>query len=408
MSMKFLKENAVQLLALQRAWLVLFAMALAITAVFLAFRPANAQTQGRHLITVYDRGVEKAFLSDAATLGEALQKNGIELDTRDTVEPSRQEELVAPEYQVNIYRARPVIVVDGTTRLKTMTPYQTVKLIAKDAGIELHSEDIGELQRSTDLVGDGAGLQLVVKRATPIILDLYGQATEVRTQAATIGEMLAEKSIELGANGRVSLPESTPITSGMSVRVWREGRQTMTLDQPIPYEIEQILDADREVGYRHVQTPGKDGVRTITYEVEIKDGAELSRVEIAHIITKTPSKEVVVVGIKSNPNSLTKSKGAHHFTDSNGVVHRETYYDLEMGRVMQQCGQNGYYTVRVDGVKVDAQGYVIIAANLQRYPRCSVVQTSVGPGKVYDTGGFAAIHPDGFDIATDWTNNNGR
>ena len=32
----------------------------------------------------------------------------------------------------------------------------------------------------------------------------------------------------------------------------------------------------------------------------------------------------------------------------------------------------------------------------------------MGPGKVYDTGGFAARYPHGFDLATDWTNNDGR
>ena len=32
----------------------------------------------------------------------------------------------------------------------------------------------------------------------------------------------------------------------------------------------------------------------------------------------------------------------------------------------------------------------------------------MGPGKVYDTGGFAAKHPHGFDLATDWTNGDGR
>ena len=79
-----------------------------------------------------------------------------------------------------------------------------------------------------------------------------------------------------------------------------------------------------------------------------------------------------------------------------------------MSVVMNACGQGGFYEVRAaDGIKVDRDGYVIIAANYGRYPRCSVVETSVGPGKVYDTGGFAVKHPDGFDIATDWTNNNG-
>ena len=59
-------------------------------------------------------------------------------------------------------------------------------------------------------------------------------------------------------------------------------------------------------------------------------------------------------------------------------------------------------------MKVDKDGYVIVAANFGRYPRCSEVNTSVGRGKVYDTGGFAANNPEQFDIATDWSNRNGR
>jgi hypothetical protein len=107
------------------------------------------------------------------------------------------------------------------------------------------------------------------------------------------------------------------------------------------------------------------------------------------------------------PNALTRSKGAQIFVDSAGVAHRETYYDLPMNIVIGACGA-GTYSIRSDGAKVDQDGYVLIAANLRSYPRCSVVETSLGPGKVYDTGGFAVRHPYGFDLATDWTNYDGR
>lgn len=369
----------------------------------------QAQNTSKKLITVYDRGETQAFLTDKATLAEALEDGEISLDDRDTVEPSRDEELVANSYNVNIYRARPVVVIEGQTRVKIMTPYQTAKLIAKDAGISLYDEDLGVVKRSNDLIGDGAGLQLTVQRAIPFIFDLYGNKNEVRTQGKTVGEMLQEKGIDLGPDDRVSLPRSTPMTTGLEVRVWREGKQTITVSQSIPFETERIFDADREIGYRQVQTPGVEGVRAVTYEVEIKDGIELSRNEIAQIVTKNPSKQVERIGIKPGPNALTKSKGAQYFIDSNGVSHRETYYDLPMNVVMQACGQGGYYTVRPgDGAKVDRDGYVIIAANYGNYPRCSVVETSMGPGKVYDTGGFAVRHPHGFDLATDWTNYDGR
>jgi uncharacterized protein YabE (DUF348 family) len=369
----------------------------------------NTQTSDEHrrLITVYDRGVQSAFLSDAKTLGQALQSKGVTLDAHDAVEPAVTEELVAPSYQVTIYRARPVTVIDGATKVKIMTAYQTAARIAHDAGIGLYPEDATKVSRSLDFTGEGAGLQLTITRAVPLFLDLYGKTTEIRTQGKTVQEMLNEKGIVLGDKGRVSVPLTTPIVDAMNVRVWREGKQTVSVDQVVPFETERIYDADRLIGYREVTVAGKNGIRSINYEVNIKEGAEISRQEIAQIVTLAPVKQVEVVGIKSLPGALTKSKGAQYFTDSKGVSHRETYYDLDMSVVMQACGQGGRYTIRVDGVKVDADGYAIIAANYGRYPRCSVVETSVGPGKVYDTGGFAARYPDGFDISTDWTTADG-
>jgi len=368
----------------------------------------HADDDSKRLITVYDRNTKSSFLTAQTTIGAALKVNGIELDPRDTVEPSRDEELVANDYQVNIYRARPVFVIDGSTRVKIMTPYQVPERIAEDAGITMYPEDTTSLKPSGDFVGDGAGLQMSIDRATPITLDLYSKKTEVRTQGETVGDMLKEKGIELGVNGRVSVPVATPITAGMEVRVWQEGKQTINIDRAVAFGKQQVLDADRPIGYRVVSTPGVAGVEMITYEIEVKDGVELSRKQIASIVTIQPIKQVEVIGIKSGPNALTKSKGAQMWTDSKGVVHRETYYDLNMSRVMQACGQGGFYEVRFDGIKVDRDGYVIIAANYGRYPRCSITETSVGMAKVYDTGGFAANHPDGFDIATDWSKADGR
>jgi len=309
---------------------------------------------------------------------------------------------------VNIYRARPVVVVDGAARVKTVSSHQTARQIATDANVTLYDEDTTTLKPLTDFVNDGAGLQLTITRAKTIILDLYGKNTNIRTQAKTVGAMLKEKNIVLGTSGRVSVPETTLITEGLAVRVWREGKQTVSIDQAIPVMNQIVYDADRPIGYRAVEKAGVPGSRSITYQLEIKDGIEISRVEIANIVTRNPTQQNEVIGIYNAGAGLTKSRGAQYWTDSKGISHRETYYDLNMSAVMQSCGQGGYYTVRPDGAKVDAQGYILIAANYSNYPKCSLVETSLGTGKVYDTGGFAARYPNGFDLATDWSSADGR
>lgn len=280
-------------------------MALGVFVVFVAIfasfnKTAQAQIEGGRLITVYDRGSESTFVSNKETLREAFADEGISVDARDAVEPSLDEKLVAPDYQVNIYRARPVTVIDGATRQRIVTPYQTAERIVKDAGISLFAEDTTAIARSSDYIGDGAGLQLVIDRATLVSVNLYGKTTELRTQAATVGDMLTEKNIDLGVNGRTSVDLSDPVSAGMQIRIWQEGKQTITVEEPIAFDTEQIKDADRAVGYKEVQTAGKNGRSSVSYEIDIKNGAEVSRTKIASVVVEAATKQVEIIGSKVN------------------------------------------------------------------------------------------------------------
>lgn len=366
----------------------------------------SKMASGERLLSVHVEGTERGLLTRATTLREAFKEAHISVDPNDLVEPAIDAPLEASHYEVNVYRARPVTIIDGKTQLKVMSPYRTAKQIAGKAGIKLHDEDIAQMQANADVVGQGMGVQLVITRATEFTLGLYGKKTIAYTQGATVADMLKEKGIILGADDTISVPLDTPMKTGLGVAIWRNGAQTVTEEQAIAFNSQKVLDMDHNIGYREIKTKGTLGKRLVTYEIVMKDGKEVSRKQIQNVISSQPKTQVELIGNKP-VNPLSKSRGADHFTDSQGVSHRETYYDLPMNVVINACG-GGTYSVRADGAKVDQDGYILIAANYGRYPRCSVVETSMGLGKVYDTGGFAVHHPDGFDLATDWTNHDGR
>lgn len=368
---------------------------------------SEAQSRNNRLITVYDHGITSTFVTSADTLSDALKDADITLDPHDSVEPALSSKLIAPEYQVNIYRARPVVVVDGSTRIRTVSARQTPQQIADDAGIVLQDKDTAKITQGDNILNDGPSIVLNITRATPFILDLYGKKITLRSQQKTVGDMLREQQITLGANDYLSVDMSAPLVANMDIRIWREGIQTISLDEEIAPSKRIVYDVNQPLGYRAIQTQGTVGVRSVTYQIEIREGNEISRKQLASVVSREPSEQIDIIGLRNDGRGLTKSKGAQYFTDSKGVSHRETYYDLPMAVVMSACGQGGRYSVRPDGAKVDSDGYIIIAANYGNYPRCSIVETSLGPGKVYDTGGFAANHPTGFDLATDWTNGDG-
>ena len=90
-------------------------------------------------------------------------------------------------------------------------------------------------------------------------------------------------------------------------------------------------------------------------------------------------------------NKLTATKGVVKF---NG--HKECYYTQTLlpGKTLYLPGRH----VAEDGTIRDGDGYICVAADLKFFPRYSKVMTSLGPGKVYDTGcAYGTV-----DIYTDW------
>lgn len=301
---------------------------------------------GERLITIHDGGRDRGILTKAATLREAFENADIPIDENDLVEPGLDEKLVATNYEVNVYRARMVTIIDGPLQRRVMSPYRTAKQIVQQAGMTLRDEDITEMGAPTDMVAEGTGIRLSIQRATEFTLVLYGKKTTAYTQAKTVGDMLKEKNITLGEKDRLSRPESTPVTAGMKVELWRDGKQTVTRDEKIPFTIEKIEDADHEVGYRKIKTPGVKGEKTVTYEIVMKNGKEVSRKKIQSVTTKKPQVQVEIVGTKmTNTFSgsfaqalarLRSCEGSYTSNTGNGYYGAYQYDDSTWG------GYKGY------------------------------------------------------------------
>lgn len=93
----------------------------------------------------------------------------------------------------------------------------------------------------------------------------------------------------------------------------------------------------------------------------------------------------------SGSGVLTPSKGVNYY---NGF--RETYYSQKVlpGYGLKIPGRH----IASDGTIRDGNGYLCLAAHKDDFARYSIVQTSLGPGKVYDTGCAKGT----IDIYTDW------
>lgn len=332
--------------------LFLLALAVALGVLSALLMPkAMAVGEGERLVMIHDRDVDRGLITRADTLREVFEEANIQLDKNDRVEPGLDEPLLTNHYQVNVYRARPVVIVDGAVKQLVMSAYQTPKQIAQHAGIELRDEDEAAVDLGNNFVSDGASIRMTVDRATPVQMTLYGKTETVYTQATTVADFLKEKDIKLGSDDDMSVDPEASITTNMLLSIWRNGKQTMTQEEDVPFETEKIQDANREVGYKQVNTPGVNGKKMVTYEIIMQDGREVSRTVIQSVTTKEPVKQVETVGTKlTNTFSGSFAQALARLRSCEGSYTSNTgngYYGAYQFDIQTWGGYGGYSNASV-------------------------------------------------------------
>lgn len=249
-----------------------------------------------------------------------------------------------------------------------------------------------------------------------VTLDDDGIAVTVKTNARTVGEVLKRAGIQLAEADVVNPELSAAIDADdFVISVWRARPVVVKDGIKELYLMTTELDAREVVIKAGAEIYEEDEV-ALSYEYDFLETgpAYVYTVTRNHVESEVIEK-VPDLSSKLGVSPLTARRGVNKYmvtVNGRTVERKETYYDLPMGGVMaiaaRECGAEARYEIREDGVKVDSEGYVLVAADLSRYPRCTVVETSLGLGKVYDTGSFALSNPEQFDLATDWTNRNGK
>ncbi len=243
----------------------------------------------------------------AATVSELLERLDIKLHEKDIVEPSRDAQIIENDFRINIYRAELVSIVDGDKRVNVFSAQPTPRLIAEEAGVKLYPEDNIEIGIADDALRDAVvGHEVVIDRATPVFLNLYGKMVEIRSQAQTVGDVLNEKQIKPLEGDTVEPALDTPIVPNTQIFVVQHGKQIVSVEEEIPQPLETILDPNILEGRSVVKSEGSPGKRLVTYELTLENGQEVSRTAIQTVIVSIAQKRVVLKGTKvvySNPSA---------------------------------------------------------------------------------------------------------
>ena len=243
--------------------------------------------------------------SREATVGALLVKLNLTLNEGDVVEPARTAIINQDDFRINIYRAVPVKVTDGASVTYTFSAAKTPRSIARQINNSLYAEDFVSTEPADDFVRSGAvGMQVVVDRAVPVSINLYGTPVTTRTHADTVAELIAQKNIVVAKDDQVTPAADTPLTPNTQVFIVRNGTKIESVNEDIAMPIESSNDPSLAYGTNAVRQVGSAGKRTVTYQITTRNGVPTGRTVIQTVITQAPVTQIVVIG-----SSLSGIKG---------------------------------------------------------------------------------------------------
>ena len=237
------------------------------------------------------------------TVGELLEKQGIQVGEHDVVVPAADTRLAEGTAIAVNYGRLVTITVDGAEQQQIWTTATSVDRAIDELGIDTTGADVDPALDTT--VGrDGLAVDIATAKTVTIVA--AGKKQNVTTTALTVAGALSAAKIKVDGNDKLSVRPTAKLVDGTSVRYIRVTESKVTRKLSLAYKTVRKETAKLDKGDTKVDTRGAKGVRTLTYQVVRHDGKTVSKKRTSDKVTKKPVTRVVLVGTKEEP---TKSSG---------------------------------------------------------------------------------------------------
>ena len=262
------------------------------------FNGQTVKPEDLHVVSLTVDTQKQTLPTRAKTVKELLQKQNIEINDQDIVEPALDTKILEDNFSVNVYKARPVTIEDNGRKVTVLSAYQDPRTIAEKAGITLTPEDgivpapVGDISKQ-DIIGEN----LTIDRAITVKLNLYGTIVPVKTREDTVKGLLQSKNITLTSDQQVFPGPTTKLTPDLNIVVANTGKKVEVIEEAVPFETETRNDPALPAGENKVIQEGAPGKRVVVYEVT-QDAAAI-KTPLQQFESLIPIKKIISKGTKA-------------------------------------------------------------------------------------------------------------
>lgn len=246
-------------------------------------------------VTVDVDGTTYEVQAFGRTVGDVLVAAGVTVGPDDVVAPVQQDPIAAGDLVVVRHGRELTVEIDGREQQVWTTAVTVGEAVD---GLGLRDGTRLSASRSARL-GDGL---LRVSTEKTIHLAVDGQVLTGVSSAGTVRDALRDIGLVLEPGDQVSVPLEAAAVDGLVVMVTRASSGGEKVSQVVPFDTQEVEDPRLISGTTKVQTPGRAGLRTITYEIDVVGGVVVSRTELSNVVTTPPVTQVVRKGTKPLPD----------------------------------------------------------------------------------------------------------
>ena len=186
------------------------------------------------------------------------------------------------------------VAADGET-IEVVTKAETVGEVLAEQGVEVGAYDEVSLPLEAELRNGSA---VEIDRAFPVHVRVDGGVIEVHTTSASVADVLKDAGITLGLLDRVEPALPVRLTAPAEVRVVRVDRVVEQAEQRLPFHTVTKEDASLQKGKEKVVQEGREGILVKTIEKIYEDGVLVSEQVVGSSVEQESEVRIVAVGTK--------------------------------------------------------------------------------------------------------------
>ncbi len=252
-------------------------------------------------VTLSVDGQKREVHTFAETIGDLLKRENISIGAHDLVAP-RPEDTLTDGSTVIVRYGRPLtLTIDGQTRKVWVTATNVAEALEQ---LNVHAER-AYISVARNMPISRAGMRIDIRLPHDVTFLVDGKRVSITTTAATVREALAQANITLGPKD-----QTMPVTldaypaDGAVITVLRVQGKTVTRQEEIPFEVEEVKDSSMFEGEKKVVQEGVAGLKAVTYDLVYVNGQLKSKRKLSEKIIRKPKPQIVRVGTKENPRSV--------------------------------------------------------------------------------------------------------